>query len=163
MLTQARLCELLSYNRSTGQFTWKESRGSVAAGTPAGTPKDGYLVIRIDKALYRAHRLAWLYETGEFPEGHLDHENNNRAINVFDNLRSADFKQNGANMSIHKDNTSGYKGVSWNKGKKKWQTKIKNKHIGYFVDPKLAALKYDVEAKRLDGEFACTNEKMGLL
>lgn len=58
MITQDRLKELLDYSETTGDFTWKESRGRVSKGTKAGTlDKDGYIIIRVDRHNYRAHRL----------------------------------------------------------------------------------------------------------
>lgn len=65
-VTQDRLKELLRYNRKTGVFTWKSSRGSRApAGSVAGSKHQvGYISICIDGICYPAHRLAWLYVYG---------------------------------------------------------------------------------------------------
>ena len=51
---------------------------------------------------------------------------------------------------LRKNNTSGYRGVTWRELPRKWEARIsvdgKNKHLGFFDSPKLAALRYDVEA-----------------
>nr|UVX44468.1 MAG: zinc-binding loop region of homing endonuclease [Bacteriophage sp.] len=65
-LTQDRLKELLHYNHDTGIFTWvQRASKSVRVGNSAGSKnKSGYIDIRIDKSLHKAHRLAWLYIYG---------------------------------------------------------------------------------------------------
>lgn len=86
-VTQARLKELLHYNRSTGLFTWKVRRGGkAAAGTIAGRPSNGYIGITIDGTRYQAHRLAWLYVHGSMP-AMIDHRDRNRSNNAIRNLR----------------------------------------------------------------------------
>ena len=51
---------------------------------------------------------------------------------------------------LQSSNTSGYRGVSWNKGDKKWRARIRvngvHKLLGSFSSPKLAALRYNAEA-----------------
>lgn len=76
-LTQHRLKELLHYEPETGVFTWKvDSRDGGRghrSGDTAGTLAQGYTVIRVGKVVYKAHRLAWLYVHGSFPEHEIDH------------------------------------------------------------------------------------------
>lgn len=69
MLTQDRLKQLITYNPSTGEFTWrinKPPRGF--AGEPCGKMNDASLRIMIDGRNYAAARIAWLYVTGNMPE-----------------------------------------------------------------------------------------------
>ena len=71
------------------------------------------------------------------------------------NLRFVTSQENNLNRRLLKsDNTSGYRGVSWQKQNKKWVAKIgtngKVKHLGYFDSPRLAAIRFDVEAFLLD-------------
>ena len=77
MLTQDRLKELFNYDSATGVFTRIKTTSSRAMkGFIAGSVSShGYLRIRIDGRVYFAHRLAWLYEFGEFPLGIMDHIN----------------------------------------------------------------------------------------
>lgn len=154
ILTQARLKSLLVYNEHTGNFFRKVGRkGAGFVGTVAGSPSNGYLTIMIDGKNYRCHRLAWLYVHGEFPEGHLDHINQNKTDNRISNLRVATKKQNAENTGIQSNNKSGYRGVFWNSQKSKWHAKIKHHgkttHLGFFDDPVLASIAYQNKAMQL--------------
>ena len=74
MLTQERLKELLHYDPETGVFTWLESAGKKMNGRIAGThASKNYISIGVSHKRYLAHRLAWLYVYGKFPDGILDH------------------------------------------------------------------------------------------
>lgn len=108
--------EILDYNQETGVFTWKVKarKGRVAAGDVAGyTDLDGYIKIGIDGRYYNAHRLAWLFMTGEWPTDMLDHIDGNPANNAFRNLREADNRLNQQNHRKAKStNKCGLLGVS---------------------------------------------------
>lgn len=152
----SRLKELLSYDKATGLFTWRVDRIKVKAGDIAGCLDHGYVRIRIDGVCYKAHRLAWYYQTSEWPED-VDHRNWIRNDNRFENLRSATASKNLANTRRKSNNTSGYKGVSWHKQRQTWRATCATKHIGLFDDPIEAAKAYDAAARELFGEFAHTN------
>lgn len=126
ILTQKELKELLHYCPDTGIFTWLVARGRVSIGHIAGQLMDGYTSIRIDRRMYRAHRLAWLYVTGNFPADQLDHINHVRDDNRFFNLREATDQVNGMNKSISSRNTSGVTGV-YKHACGKWQVEIRDK------------------------------------
>lgn len=130
-LSAERLRELLNYDPITGAFSWRARRANVSAGGAAGCLKDGYLVIRVDGVLHRAHRLAWLHVRGEWPADQLDHVNHRRADNRIDNLRQVDNTENGRNTSLRVDNSSGRVGVSWATRDKRWKAQI-----GVVVDGK---------------------------
>ena len=120
-LSAERLRELLHYAPETGLFYWRVSRGSVAAGTPAGQPHShGYVVIRIDGVTHYAHRLAWLYVYGEHPTREIDHRNQNRADNSIANLPQSSHAENMRNIS--RRNRSGFKGVY--RYRSKWGAQI---------------------------------------
>lgn len=120
--------------------------------------KSGYILIRLEGRLYRAHRLAWLYMTGEWPSEMIDHKDGDRANNRFINLRDARGGQNHHNGRMRKTNSSGYKGVSWSKGAEKWSAQIKVNwvkiHLGLFEDPYEAHKAYVSAAAKYHGEFA---------
>jgi len=62
------------------------------------------------------------------------------------NCRFVNLQISSLNRRISKKNTSGYRGVCWHKRHKKWMAYINRKSLGYFDSPRLAALRYDVEA-----------------
>lgn len=98
-LTVVQLKELLHYNPETGVFTWARSVGQRARiGRVAGSKvPSGYIKISVSKRVYSAHRLAWLYMTGSWPENEIDHVDNNPSNNAFSNLRAATKSQNAQN------------------------------------------------------------------
>ena len=157
MITPDRLRELLNYDPVTGVFTWIVARGSHKPGAVAGR-KHGYVNIMIDGRMYKAHRLAWLYVTGEWPEADIDHVNMNKRDNRFYNLREATRSQNRMHTGAHADSKSGAKGVSWYKRGRKWRAAIhvggKQRHLGYFATKAEAMLAYSAAARSIFGEFA---------
>ena len=96
--------------------------------------------------------------TGVRPSADLDHENTDSEDNRWNNLRLATDSQNLANRGKQKNNTSGYKGVYWQKTMRKWCAEIlvnKQKfRLGYAETPKAAHELYLVAAKEHFGEFA---------
>ena len=156
-LTQERLRELLSYDPNTGHFYWLET------GKKAGClDVRGYIVIRIDRALYRAARLAWLFMVGEWPPHQVDHKNQIRSDDYWSNLRLATNSQNNRNKTLPKANTSGYRGVSWNKRGQRWFAQIKinyrNIYLGSFSSREDAHLAYVKASEKFHGEFGRPNE-----
>lgn len=154
-LSQSEVVRTLSYNPITGEFrhrsrsdrdhTWNMRFSGEVAGSVQG---NGYRYLIMGPKHYLAHRIAWLWVTGELPESQVDHINCDRTDNRWANLRCATQKQNSANQKLRSTNTSGVKGVSWAAGKKKWQASIT-------VDGKTIALgRFDTlaeaaEARRL--------------
>lgn len=124
MLTKERLQELLIYNTVTGIFTWKVNRrGTAKAGTVAGRPNNkGYIDISIDGKRYKAHRLAWLYITGSWPENQIDHINRIRDDNRLANLRDVTQSENLRNCGVSKSTASGIKNV-YKSGNGWWSAK----------------------------------------
>jgi hypothetical protein len=137
MITQSELKELLDYDPRTGIFIWKGKKGSRACkGKTAGaTDAYGYIVIRINNVLYKAHRLAWFYSHGEWPETNLDHINRIKNDNRIKNLRVASQSLNMHNAKRLATN-SGFVGVSWDSRRNKWVSRIKvdykTKFLGRF-------------------------------
>jgi len=132
-LTPARLREVLHYDSKYGEFWWLVRCGNykaldrAAAGSNL-TGEQRYVYVRIDGYSYAAHRLAWLYYYGEWPKVALDHINGNRRDNRIENLREATSAQNNWNRSTPRDNTSGHKGVYWDKHMGAWRVLI---HVNY--------------------------------
>lgn len=152
MLTAERLREVVNYDPDMGAFTFLAIR---VGARSAGGRSDGYRQIRIDGGRYLAHRLAWLYMTGEWPALLVDHKNGNPRDNRFTNLRECDDQQNRANSRLRRNNKSGWMGVSHRRGK--WAAFIgvakETKYLGSFDCPAAAHLAY-VVAGSSRGEFA---------
>jgi hypothetical protein len=120
---------------------------------------NGYAKSTINGKVVALHHVI----IGVIPSGmEVDHRNTNTLDNRRSNLRFATKSQNAANRPKPISNTSGYKGVSWDKRCKKWYTAIQYEGNGYFLgrfDDKLnAAMAYNEKAKELFGEFAYLNE-----
>jgi hypothetical protein len=156
MLTAARVHELLTYEPATGIFRWRVSRrGGVKAGDVAGCIDPlGYVMITVDDVRYRAHRLAFLYMTGEWPAASTDHRDGDRSNNRWANLREATHGQNSANRGTW--SKSGHKGASRNGNR--WQAKIQHEgqsyYLGTFDTVREASAAYAEAAYALHGEFA---------
>jgi len=160
ILTETRLKELLNYDPDTGIFVRIKTVGPTAReGQISGYLHNasGYYISCLDYVDYKHHRLAWLYVTGKWPNGCLDHINGDRKDNRFLNLREATKAQNSYNSGTPKTNTSGYKGVSWSNQANKWFAKIviqgKQIHLGFFSEPEDASSAYNKAAKKFHGEF----------
>jgi hypothetical protein len=150
----ARLRELLHYDPDTGIFTRKvRTSHRINVGDVAGTRRpDGYLKISVIDTSCLAHRLAWLYMTGEWPKHQVDHINGVRHDNRFVNLRDVTPTHNQQNQRVaHIRNKScGLLGVTLTKGNT-WQAQIsvngRHKHIGTYPTPQEASEAY-LTAKR---------------
>lgn len=108
-------------------------------------------------------KMLWLHRViMNAPDGVLvDHINGNPLDNRRSNLRLCTHKENMRNRGKSKNNTSGFKGVSWNNQSNKWQAQIavnkKTIPLGMFVEKEDAARAYDKAARELHGKFAKTN------
>lgn len=91
----------------------------------------------------------------------VDHVNGNGLDNRRSNLRPANFAENARNRPRRSDNTSGYKGVSWNRRNGKWQAYIgadrRQISLGHHATAEDAARAYDAAARELHGVFARLN------
>jgi len=129
------------------QWKWHYAHGYAVRGVR----KNGKVTIVL------MHRVILGAKTGE----QVDHINHDRLDNQRSNIRVCTHEQNQHNRSLNRNNTSGYKGVHWNKDCKKWLASIKVSykriHLGCFTDIILAAKTYDSAAKKHFGEYACTN------
>jgi hypothetical protein len=157
MITNNQLKELLDYNPQTGIFTWNLANSNrIKIGDIAGTLNaNGYTYITINKKLYLAHRLAWLYIYDELPKNQIDHINGIKDDNRIENLRDVTHRQNNGNKKIH-INGGRLVGATYNKIRKKWQARIKFKqivkHIGYYNTDIEAHNAYMNYVKQLKGE-----------
>ena len=152
MITQDRLKEMFAYSVDTGLFTRIQPVPGVKIGKVAGCIKAGYVVIRVDSVLYRAHRLAWLYEHNKWPDGEIDHINGIKSDNRICNLRDVSIQQNRQNqIRARRNSKSGILGVHFIPSRNKFRADIcvegRNKSLGHFDSSELAHNAY-VRAKR---------------
>lgn len=148
-LLLGRIREQLSYDPETGVFRWLVSRPGVAAGSEAGTfTSEGYRQIALDRRSFRAHRIAFVLMTGQWPENEVDHVNGDRADNRWTNLRDVTCAENHRNRAIPANNTSGHMGVSFQDGT--WRASIFCD--GQYINLGRFANKADAIAARTDAE-----------
>jgi hypothetical protein len=109
MLTQDELKLHVEYNPVTGIFIRLICRTKpYLIGQPCtSTDAQGYIRIAINGERYKAHRLAFLYMTGTWPEKEVDHINRDKTDNSWDNLRDATKSENMRNQHRADDATHG--------------------------------------------------------
>ena len=160
--TQEYLKTILTYDSITGLFYWNNSKPGIRKDRVAGSLKNGHIYIQHGNEKYLAHRLAWLYVSGEWPKNEIDHKNNIGNDNRWCNLREATRGQNNYNSSLYSNNSSGYKGVSWHIREKRWRAYIrihtKRINIGSYNIKEEAALAYNKAAIKHFGDYAKLNE-----
>lgn len=161
-LTAERLRELLHYDPLTGVFTRRQDamgghrREQVVfhAGSAVGwLGSNGYCYITVGGRTSKkmlAHRLAWLYMTGEWPPQEIDHLNGQRADNRWANLRDSTRAMNVQNKRHAESRSiSGVLGAHWNG--RNWYSRIgasgRTTHLGTFPTPEEAHAAY-ITAKR---------------
>jgi hypothetical protein len=132
----------------------------VKVGDIAGTTdKNGYIVIGIDGRYYKAHHLAWFFVHRVWPV-ELDHKNVVPGDNSLDNLREATRSQNTCNRLMQSNNTSGFKGVSFDRQRRVFHAYIKlngkRRYLGCRDTALAASFVYERAAIELHGEFANT-------
>lgn len=153
-ITAERLRAVVHYDPETGKFTrlirlaQRHNVGDEATHATA----NGYQRVGIDGQRYLAHRLAWLYVYGAWPAQHIDHINGDRSDNRIANLRDVPRAVNMQNRrKPQADNKSGYLGVYWERGARKWRSRVqlagKAYEVGLFDDPAVAHAAY-VHKKR---------------
>lgn len=157
-MTQDELKSILHYDLDTGLFTWLISPAKqTLIGTVAGHRNEkGYIKIGYKRKIYAAHRLAWLYVTGEWPVDQIDHwdliKDNNRWLN----LRECSNRENQFNQNVRIDNLLGVRNISKRKGKfmVRFQYNGKHRSFGTFSSLEEAKTRADHLRKELHGEFA---------
>jgi hypothetical protein len=159
-VTAERLRELYDYNPDNGLFTRKvRTSNRVKVGQIAGSINaEGYVLLTVDSRRYLAHRLAWLFMTGEMPAALIDHINEDRADNRWCNLREADNAQNLWNRGASAASKSGLKGAHFEERTGRWRASIRAKDtarfLGRFATAEEAHAAYVAAANDLHQQFA---------
>jgi len=141
-LTQSRLIELLEYDPDSGRFMWRATGPGRRRKEAGSAPNKGnpYRRIQVDGVLYYAHRLAYLYMTGEMPEV-VDHRDGDESNCRWENLRASSGSDNGKNV-----NRRGYHQSKSGRFVAQLTTDYRTEHIGTFDTPDEARAAY-VQAK----------------
>lgn len=167
--TQEQVKRLVTYNPETGVFTWLPREGKTRgekiwntryAGTVAGWKKrNGYIALTLEYQKYLAHRVAWLYMTGKWPERVIDHIDNDPANNAFANLRQATMSQN---LSAHNVGRSGkgkyLRGVREKEKSNTFTAQVSHNrkviYIGTYATEREAHDAYRLKCNELKGKFS---------
>ena len=171
-ITQTYLKQRLHYDPETGVFTWLRRSGATMGerlfNTKFSGKRAGYIwTYKKSRTKYRSihligtyqeHRLAFLYITGRFPKTGVDHIDGDGLNNKWNNLRKANQSQNKANGRLNLNNTTGFKGVTFQKITNKYCAQIyvrgRNISLGCFNSAKAASIVYRDASKKYFGEFA---------
>lgn len=159
MLTYTRLRSVLDYDPATGVFRWKEAPRGKIAGCRAGCLRaSGYIYLKIDQQQFYAHRVAWLYMTGVWPKGGVDHVDTVRSNNAWQNLRLVSHAENKQNRRVAQANNAlGILGVR--RSGKRFRAYITaygvQRYLGTFTTAEAASAAY-WDAKRLHHPTAPT-------
>ena len=163
MLTQKEIHNLFEY--VDGKLYWKiDNRSRKVKGEVAGWKNNlDYHKVCINSKQYAIHQLIWILHKGQIPNGKIiDHVDGNPYNNKIENLRIASLQENQYNCKLRKDNTSGIKGVSWDKRTSKWKVQLmiygKKKGLGYYKDLELAQLVVAEARRKYHGEFSNNGE-----
>jgi hypothetical protein len=167
-LTAELVRRLLDYDQETGALTWKDRPdippwlNDRSRGKKAGwTDRKGYTNLQINGGCYFAHRIIWLWMTGEWPDEQVDHRLGDKADNRWVALRAATHSQNASNRKAK--NGDGLPGAHKH-SRRGWQSEIRvnNKRIylGFFSTAEAAHKAYVEAAKRLHGGYTRTPESM---
>lgn len=110
-------------------------------------------IVKIGRITYVCSKIVHCMMIGPIPYGYqVDHIDGNSLKNKKENLRLSTCKQNQGNRKIQINNKSGFKGVTFYKGK--WRANLKGNHLGLFNTPEEAHERYMKEARIIHGEFA---------
>lgn len=165
MIDQNYVKELFHYHK--GNLYWEISKAArIKVGDLAGYkkyyPRIGKYryYISVDTRQYLRSRLVYLYHYGHMPKI-VDHVNTDTLDDNISNLREASKSQNAQNRKSPKNNTSGFKGVSWCKRSEVWVAQIminnKKKHLGKSDTAEGAARLYDLGSLKYHGDFGQRN------
>ena len=143
---------------------WNTRFANKTAGNKNTDVRDGYQCWRIgitynNKTIrLKSSRVILLLHKGYLTKGKIvDHIDANPLNNKIENLREGTTVQNSHNTKLKKNNTSGYKGVSYNKKNNTWRARIainlKQLSFGSYKN-KEDAIKAVIKArKKLHGKF----------
>lgn len=120
------------FNYCDGVITRNDREGGLGS-----LDRDGYLILKVKGKQFKAHRVAWLLNYGDFPTKEIDHINRIRTDNRIENLRESDRKEQHRNMTRHPNKDTGVIGIYIDKVtkglKKKYTTRISGKTYRFYT------------------------------
>lgn len=113
---------------------------------------NGYVYASENDKEFSLHRFIINAQDGT----EVDHRDRNTLNNLNENLRLSNHHLNGMNIEMFSHNTSGFKGVYWDKSRNKWMASIKvnqkNIYLGRFDNFE------DAKEARIEAEIKYFNE-----
>ena len=156
MITKEQLLQEFDY-KDGHLYHRHDKTNQINAGDRAGSLHNkGYEHVRIAGERYLSHRIVFLMHHGYLPK-YVDHIDNDRLNNRIENLRECTFSENRCNAKKYKNNTSGEKGVHFDKAQNKWKAAVSKggvKHyVGRFADFESAKSAVRIKRQELHGNF----------
>lgn len=148
----------------TGEVFWKRRSGAIPGSSAVhelGVKSRGgmtYKTLSVGRKKWLLHRFIFSYVNGGIPNGMvIDHIDGDTSNNVISNLRMCSTAESSFNKGMFKNNTSGFKGVYWDKINKKWMAYItlngKMRNLGRFSNINEAAERASREREICFGDF----------
>lgn len=154
-----RLRAVFDLDAESGVLRWRVPTGNrIRVGGVAGhLDNKGYVQVQVDGKKLWAHRVVFAMVNGFWPE-QVDHANGIGTDNRPENLRAATCAENSRNYRKPVTNTSGVKGVHWDRNRGRWRAYCRaggRKHnLGSFVDLDAAASAVRAFREQHHGDFA---------
>ena len=137
MVTQDSLLERFYYIDGVLHHKYNKNYRTKKGDIAGSVNSAGYMFIVLKGVKFLAHRAVFLMINGKLPK-YIDHIDGNKLNNKIENLRACTFSQNVCNKPKPKNNTSGEKGVYWDKNRGKWKVQMellgKQHHFGRFIN-----------------------------
>ncbi|AVJ51901.1 hypothetical protein ebrios_18 [Escherichia phage Ebrios] len=154
--------DLVIDSESPSGLRWADTARYQQAGKPAGTLQSNprYWVVWVNKRLYRVHRviMCLLHDLKYASCPVVDHIDGDGSNNSIGNLRLVTHAQNSANMKTPTSNTTGVKGVSYDKRRNKYRAYVtvhgKQHTAGRFDTLEEAAEAVKKLREELHGQYA---------
>ena len=124
--TQEELWERFDYCEEGNLITLKVNGPKSYIGKCVGTlsKSTGRLVVRFNNVTYDLHQLIWIWHYGYVPEGVIDHKDQDKLNNRYQNLRDVSTTCNNRNIGLRESNTAGIVGVSFHSQRGYWRAVI---------------------------------------
>lgn len=171
--THLEVEQLIAYSPSKGTLHWRNrpeqfspSKAANEMWNASWAGKEikaldlkGYVTVSIFGRQIRAHRLIYFMVVGVWPDCQIDHINGIKSDNRWSNLRPASRRENQRNTRKPRNNTSGFKGVVFDKANKKWYFQLRMDDGSRFTKTGFktredAAAACRVKREEIHGEFA---------